>query len=101
VIWSKLGTQAGEYFDALKENHSPGASASMRFQTFQLLTAIPVKKTAFALAEPAQHVRKIRLHHGMKQSAASKTKTPLISEAAELVATPSRCYLEAGRYSGA
>jgi len=94
----KAGTQAGEYFDALKETDRPRFQLLCDFQTFQLLDRDTREETAFALADLPKHVEKFGFIMGMEKRS-FKDQDPVNIEAAELVGHLHDA-LEAGGYSG-
>ena len=94
----KAGTQAGEYFDALKEADRPRFQLLCDFQTFQLLDRDTREETAFALADLPKHVEKFGFIMGMEKRS-FKDQDPVNIEAAELVGHLHDA-LEAGGYSG-
>jgi hypothetical protein len=94
----KAGTQAGEYFDALKETDRPRFQLLCDFQTFQLLDRDTREETAFALANLPKHVEKFGFIMGMEKRS-FKDQDPVNIEAAELVGHLHDA-LEAGGYSG-
>jgi len=94
----KAGTQAGEYFDALKETERPRFQLLCDFQTFQLLDRDTREETAFALADLPKHVEKFGFIMGMEKRS-FKDQDPVNVEAAELVGHLHDA-LEAGGYSG-
>lgn len=94
----KAGTQAGEYFDALKETDRPRFQLLCDFQTFQLLDRDTREETVFALADLPKHVEKFGFIMGMEKRS-FKDQDPVNIEAAELVGHLHDA-LEAGGYSG-
>lgn len=92
----KAGTQAGEYFDALKETDRPRFQLLCDFQTFQLLDRDTREETAFALADLPKHVEKFGFIMGMEKRS-FKDQDPVNIEAAELVGHLHDA-LEAGGY---
>lgn len=94
----KAGTQAGEYFDALKETERPRFQLLCDFQTFQLLDRDTREETAFILADLPKHVEKFGFIMGMEKRS-FKDQDPVNIQAAELVGHLHDA-LEAGGYSG-
>lgn len=81
---AKAGTQAGEYFDALKPTDRPRFQLLCDFQNFQLLDRDTREETAFALADLPAHVEKFGFIMGMEKRS-FKDQDPVNIEAAELV----------------
>lgn len=94
----KAGTQAGEYFDALKETDRPRFQLLCDFQTFQLLDRDTREETAFALTDLPKHVEKFGFIMGMEQRS-FKDQDPVNIEASELVGRLHDA-LEASGYKG-
>lgn len=94
----KAGTQAGEYFDALKESERPRFQLLCDFQTFQLLDRDTREETSFELADLPEHVEKFGFIMGMEKRS-FKDQDPVNIEAAELVGHLHDA-LEQGGYSG-
>jgi hypothetical protein len=94
----RAGTQAGEYFDALKEAERPRFQLLCDFQTFQLLDRDTREETAFVLADLPEHVEKFGFIMGMEKRS-FKDQDPVNIEAAELVGHLHDA-LETGGYSG-
>jgi hypothetical protein len=95
---AKAGTQAGEYFDALKESERPRFQLLCDFQTFQLLDRDTREETEFALADLPKHVEKFGFIMGMEKRS-FKDQDPVNIKAAELVGHLHDA-LEAGGYNG-
>jgi hypothetical protein len=95
---AKAGTQAGEYFDALKESERPRFQLLCDFQTFQLLDRDTREETKFALADLPKHVEKFGFIMGMEKRS-FKDQDPVNIKAAELVGHLHDA-LEAGGYKG-
>ena len=81
---TRAGTQAGEYFDALKPTDRPRFQLLCDFQTFQLLDRDTREETAFGLADLPAHVEKFGFIMGMEKRS-FKDQDPVNIEAAELV----------------
>ena len=94
----KAGTQAGEYFDALKESERPRFQLLCDFQNFQLLDRDTREETVFALSDLPEHVEKFGFIMGMEKRS-FKDQDPVNIEAAELVGHLHDA-LEKGGYSG-
>ena len=94
----KAGTQAGEYFDALKESERPRFQLLCDFQNFQLLDRDTREETKFALADLPENVEKFGFIMGMEKRS-FKDQDPVNIEAAELVGHLHDA-LEQGGYSG-
>ena len=94
----KAGTQAGEYFDALKESERPRFQLLCDFQTFQLLDRDTREETTFALKDLPEHVEKFGFIMGMEKRS-FKDQDPVNIEAAELVGHLHDA-LEQGGYKG-
>ena len=94
----KAGTQAGEYFDALKESERPRYQLLCDFQTFQLLDRDTREEARFALADLPEHVEKFSFIMGLEKRS-FKDQDPVNIEAAELVGHLHDA-LEQGGYSG-
>ena len=95
---AKAGTQAGEYFDALKPADRPRFQLLCDFQTFQLLDRDTREETTFALADLPAHVEKFGFIMGMEKRS-FKDQDPVNIEAAELVGHLHDA-LEASGYTG-
>ena len=95
---AKAGTQAGEYFDALKEFERPRYQLLCDFQTFQLLDRDTREETKFSLADLPKHVEKFGFIMGMEKRS-FKDQDPVNIKAAELVGHLHDA-LEAGGYKG-
>lgn len=94
----KAGTQAGEYFDALKETDRPRFQLLCDFQTFQLLDRDTREETAFSLTDLPKHVEKFGFIMGMEKRS-FKDQDPVNIEASELVGRLHDA-LEANGYKG-
>ena len=81
---TKAATQAGEYFDALKESEKPRYQLVCDFQTFELLDRDTCEITTFALTELPQHVEKFGFIMGVEKRT-FRDQDPVNIEAAELV----------------
>lgn len=81
---AKAETQAGEYFDALKEAERPRFQLLCDFQTFQLLDRDTRETTSFDLADLPAHVEKFGFIMGMEKRS-FKDQDPVNIKAAELV----------------
>jgi hypothetical protein len=95
---AKAGTQAGEYFDALKESERPRYQLLCDFQTFQLLDRDSRDEIEFSLADLPKHVEKFGFIMGMEKRS-FKDQDPVNIKAAELVGHLHDA-LEAGGYKG-
>ena len=95
---TRAGTQAGEYFDALKPADRPRFQLLCDFQTFQLLDRDTREETTFALADLPAHVEKFGFIMGMEKRS-FKDQDPVNIEAAELVGHLHDA-LEASGYTG-
>lgn len=94
----KAGTQAGEYFDALKESDRPRFQLLCDFQTFHLLDRDTREETKFALVDLPKHVEKFGFIMGMEKRS-FKDQDPVNIKAAELVGHLHDA-LEDGGYNG-
>ncbi len=95
---AKAGTQAGEYFDALKESERPRFQLLCDFQTFQLLDRDTREEIEFSLADLPKHVEKFGFIMGMEKRN-FKDQDPVNIKAAELVGHLHDA-LETGGYKG-
>ena len=95
---TKAATQAGEYFDALKETERPRFQLLCDFQTFELLDRDTREETAFALADLPDHIEKFGFIMGMEKRS-FKDQDPVNIEASELVGRLHDA-LEANGYKG-
>lgn len=95
---TKAATQAGEYFDALKEVQRPRFQLLCDFKTFELLDRDTREETAFSLTDLPEHIEKFGFIMGMEKRN-FKDQDPVNIEASELVG---RLYdaLEANGYKG-
>lgn len=94
----KAASQAGEYFDALKEPERPRFQLLCDFQTFELLDRDTREATAFALADLPDYVEKFGFIMGMEKRS-FKDQDPVNIEASELVGRLHDA-LEANGYKG-
>ncbi|PCH98619.1 MAG: SAM-dependent methyltransferase [Rhodobacteraceae bacterium] len=81
---SKAATQAGEYFDALKDSEKPRYQLVCDFQNFELLDRDTREITKFALSDLHEHVEKFGFIMGVEKRN-FKDQDPVNIEAAELV----------------
>lgn len=95
---TKAATQAGEYFDALKETERPRFQLLCDFQTFELLDRDTREETTFALADLPDHIEKFGFIMGMEKRS-FKDQDPVNIEASELVGRLHDA-LEANGYKG-
>lgn len=95
---AKAATQAGEYFDALKETERPRFQLLCDFQTFELLDRDTREETTFALADLPDHIEKFGFIMGMEKRS-FKDQDPVNIEASELVGRLHDA-LEANGYKG-
>ena len=90
--------QAGEYFDALKENERPRYILLSDFQSFELYDLDEREEVSFKLADLPAHVDKLSFILGV-QKRTFKDQDPVNIEAAELVGKLHDA-LEDGGYTG-
>ncbi|MDC1430431.1 N-6 DNA methylase, partial [Octadecabacter sp.] len=95
---AKASTQAGEYFDALKESERPRFQLLCDFQTFELLDRDTREETIFALTDLPDHIEKFGFIMGMEKRS-FKDQDPVNIEASELVGRLHDA-LEANGYKG-
>ncbi len=95
---TKAASQAGEYFDALKETERPRFQLLCDFQTFELLDRDTREETAFALADLPDHIEKFGFIMGMEKRS-FKDQDPVNIVASELVGRLHDA-LEANGYKG-
>ncbi|WP_417267890.1 class I SAM-dependent DNA methyltransferase [Celeribacter baekdonensis] len=95
---TKAATQAGEYFDALKETERPRFQLLCDFQTFELLDRDTREETTFALADLPDHIEKFGFMMGMEKRS-FKDQDPVNIEASELIGRLHDA-LEANGYKG-
>ena len=95
---TKAATQAGEYFDALKETERPRFQLLCDFQTFELLDRDTREETTFALADLPDHIEKFGFIMGMEKRS-FRDQDPVNIEASELVGRLHDA-LEANGYKG-
>lgn len=81
---AKAYTQAGEYFDAMKEVDRPRFILVSDFQSFELYDLDEREQTSFSLAELPQNVEKLSFILGV-QKRTFKDQDPVNIKAAELV----------------
>lgn len=95
---TRAASQAGEYFDALKETERPRFQLLCDFQTFELLDRDTREETTFALADLPDHIEKFGFIMGMEKRS-FKDQDPVNIEASELVGRLHDA-LEANGYKG-